>query len=116
MIFSAEHLRLNRIVEQEVEDKRRSQVVQFRKTLVNLATSDLSRFCAYSRYVLDPASHWSLIEDLENAEKVITETKSKRRRDQVEFFKSALIKTLVQAMTARNERESFNVKLLEILS
>ena len=115
MKFSAQTLACSRDLVRKLEVQRQHQYVLFRGSLTQVAEDDIEVFCSYCLYVLPPQL-WTLIEDLERTEERLQKTDSIRLAAQLRYFKKAVIKSLVSAMLYREKGESWNVKLLEVLT
>lgn len=115
MKFSAQTLACSRDLVRILETQRQHQYVFFRDTLTKAAEEDINLFCSYCLHVLPPQL-WTLIEDLERTEERLQKTNSVRLAEQLKYFKKSVIKSLVSAMLYREKGESWNVKLLEVMS
>lgn len=115
MKFSAQTLACSRDLMKNLETQRQHQYVLFRDTLTKAAEADIKLFCAYCLHVLPPQL-WTLIEDLERTEERLQKTDSIRLSSQLRYFKKAVIKSIVSAMLHREKGESWNVKLLEVMT
>jgi hypothetical protein len=115
MKFSAQTLAHSHNLVKNIEVQRQRQYVLFQDNLIKAAGDDLELFCSYCLYVL-PTQLWTLIEDLERTEERLQKTDSIRLTEQLKYFKKSVIKSLVSAMLYRKKGESWNVKLLEVIS
>lgn len=115
MKFSAQTLACSRDLIKILETQRQHQYLLFRDTLTKAAEVDIELFCSYCLHVLPPQL-WTLIEDLERTEERLQKTDSIRLAEQLSYFKTSVIKSLISAMLYREKGESWNVKLLEVVS
>jgi hypothetical protein len=115
MKFSAQTLACSTNLVKSLEVQRQLQYVLFRDTLTKAAGGDLEVFCSYCLHVLPPQL-WTLIEDLERTEERLQKTDSIRLSGQLRYFKKSVIKSLVSAMLYREKGESWNTKLLEVMT
>lgn len=115
MKFSAQTLACSTDLVKILETQRQHQYVLFRDTLTKAAGDDIEFFCSCCLHVLPPQL-WTLIEDLERTEERIKKTDSIRLEEQLSYFKKSVIKSLVSAMLYREKGESWNVKLLEVMT
>ena len=115
MKFSAETLACSRDLVKNLETQRQHQYVVFRDTLTKVAGNDIELFCSYCLHVLPPQL-WTLIEDLERTEERLKKTNSKRLQEQLTYFQASLIKSIISTMLYREKGESWNVKLLEVMT
>ena len=115
MKVSAKILACSTDLVKNLETQRQYQYVIFRDNLTKAAGDDIELFCSYCLHVLPPQL-WTLIEDMERTNERLEKTASKKLQTQLVYFQASLIKSLVSAMLYREKGESWNVKLLEVMT
>lgn len=103
------------ILRENLEARRKSQTVRFRVRLAEVADTDMPMFVAYALQVLHP-SLWSLVEDLRVADSRLADAKGVRITEQLTFYRTSLIKSVISAMLFREPEEPFSVSLLEVMA
>lgn len=98
------------------EQKRIAQREVFQTKLEVLTRNDLQTFMALSIYVLGSAA-WTLVEDLRRTSTELTgETAlGKTRKAQLEYFQTAVVRSLISMMLQRGKKGSYSVRLLEAM-